>query len=141
MVLAKIAINIATIENTEYSPFYLNFGYHPTFWWNLPEKEEPGPEPSKAPVLEGADVVLGRAAAEISPVPPPEQRTSGADKSDFEAGFSDPAIGEAWLQMDRPNGAGGDRDQQRTHREYRVLSVLPQFRVPSNFLVGPPGKS
>ena len=28
IVLAEIAINGAPIANTEYSPFYLNFGYH-----------------------------------------------------------------------------------------------------------------
>ena len=31
IVLAEIAINGAPIANTEYSPFYLNFGYHPVF--------------------------------------------------------------------------------------------------------------
>ena len=41
-VLAEIAINGAPIANTEYSPFYLNFGYHPVFWWDLPDRQEPG---------------------------------------------------------------------------------------------------
>ena len=31
IVLAEIATNGAPIANTEYSPFYLNFGYHPVF--------------------------------------------------------------------------------------------------------------
>ena len=39
--LAEIAINSAPIANTEYSPFYLNYGYHPTFWWDLPQALEP----------------------------------------------------------------------------------------------------
>ena len=37
IVLAVIAINGAPIANTEYSPFYLNFGYHAVFWWDLPD--------------------------------------------------------------------------------------------------------
>ena len=41
--LAAITINGAHIANTEYSPFYLNFGYHPVFWWDLPDRREPGP--------------------------------------------------------------------------------------------------
>ena len=40
--LAEIAINGAPIANTEYSPFYLNFGHHPVFWWDLPDRHEPG---------------------------------------------------------------------------------------------------
>ena len=40
--LAEIAINVAPIANTEYSPFYLNFVYHPVFWWDLPDRQEPG---------------------------------------------------------------------------------------------------
>jgi len=39
IVLAEIAINGAPIANTEYSPFYLNFGYHPVFWWDLPDRQ------------------------------------------------------------------------------------------------------
>ena len=39
--MAEIAINSAPIANTEYSPFYLNYGYHPTFWWDLPQAIEP----------------------------------------------------------------------------------------------------
>ena len=31
IVLAEIAINGAPIANTEYSPFYHSFGYHPVF--------------------------------------------------------------------------------------------------------------
>ena len=42
--LAEIAINVAPIANTEYSPFYLNFGYHPVFWWDLPDRQESGVE-------------------------------------------------------------------------------------------------
>ena len=42
IVLAEIAINGAPIANTEYSPFYLNLGYHPVFWWDLPDRQEPG---------------------------------------------------------------------------------------------------
>ena len=42
IVLADIAINGAPFANTEYSPFYLNFGYHPVFWWDLPDRREPG---------------------------------------------------------------------------------------------------
>ena len=42
IVLAEIAINWAPIANTEYSPFYLNFGYHQVFWWDLPDRKEPG---------------------------------------------------------------------------------------------------
>ena len=42
IVLAEIAINGAPIANAEYSPFYLNFGYHPVFWWDLPDRQEPG---------------------------------------------------------------------------------------------------
>ena len=41
LTLAEIAINSAPIANTEYSPYYLNYGYHPTFWWDLPEAKEP----------------------------------------------------------------------------------------------------
>ena len=42
IVLAEIAINGAPIANTEYSPFYLNFGYHSVFWWDFPDRQEPG---------------------------------------------------------------------------------------------------
>jgi hypothetical protein len=52
LVLAEIAINSAPIANTEYSPFYLNYGYHPTFWWDLPENAEPGPGAKKEVVRE-----------------------------------------------------------------------------------------
>jgi hypothetical protein len=52
LVLAEISINSAPIANMEYSPFYLNYGYHPTFWWDLPETEEPGPEDRKEVVRE-----------------------------------------------------------------------------------------
>ena len=48
--LAEIAINGAPISNTEYSPFYLNFGYHPVFWWDLPDRHEPGPGAKKEAV-------------------------------------------------------------------------------------------
>ena len=48
--LAEIAINGAPIANTEYSPFYLNFGYHPVFWWDLPDRQEPGPGAKKEAV-------------------------------------------------------------------------------------------
>ena len=41
-VLAETAINGAPIANTEYSPFYVSFGYHPGFWWYLPDRQEPG---------------------------------------------------------------------------------------------------
>ena len=41
IVLAEIAINGAPIANTEYSPFHLNSGYHPLFWWDLPDRQEP----------------------------------------------------------------------------------------------------
>ena len=50
IVLAEIAINGAPIANTEYSPFYLNFGYHPVFWWDLPDRQEPGPGAKKEAV-------------------------------------------------------------------------------------------
>ena len=40
--LAEIAITGAPIANTEYSPFYLNFGYHQLFWWDLPDRQEQG---------------------------------------------------------------------------------------------------
>ena len=50
IVLAEIAINGAQIANTEYSPFYLNFGYHPVFWWDLPDRQEPGPGARKEAV-------------------------------------------------------------------------------------------
>ena len=52
LVLAEIAINSAPIANTKYSPFYLNYVYHPTFWWDLPENDEPGPEARKEVVRE-----------------------------------------------------------------------------------------
>ena len=39
LVLVEIAINSAPIANTEYSPYYLNFGYHPIFWWDYPDQE------------------------------------------------------------------------------------------------------
>ena len=42
IMLAEIAFNGAPIAITEYSPFYLNFGYHPVFWWDLPDRQEPG---------------------------------------------------------------------------------------------------
>ena len=48
--LAEIAINGALIANTEYSPFYLNFGYRPVFWWDLPDRQEPGSGASKESV-------------------------------------------------------------------------------------------
>ena len=44
IVLAEIAINGAHIANTEYSPFYLNFGYHPVFWWDLQTGKSRGQE-------------------------------------------------------------------------------------------------
>ena len=50
IVLAEIAINGAPIANTEYSPFYLNFGYHPVFWLDLPDRQEPGPGQRKEAV-------------------------------------------------------------------------------------------
>ena len=50
IVLAEIAINGAPIANTEYSPFYLNFGYHPVFLWDLPDRQEPGPVAKKEAV-------------------------------------------------------------------------------------------
>ena len=50
IVLAEFAINEAPIANTEYSPFYLNFGYHPVFWWDLPGRQEPGPGARKEAV-------------------------------------------------------------------------------------------
>ena len=50
IVLAEIAINGAPIANTEYSPFYLKFGYHPEFWWDLPYRQEPGSDARKETV-------------------------------------------------------------------------------------------
>ena len=41
LVLAEIAINSAPIANTKYLPFFLNYSYHPIFWWDLPESEKP----------------------------------------------------------------------------------------------------
>ena len=35
--LAESAINSAPIANTEYTTFYVNCGYHPVLWWDLPE--------------------------------------------------------------------------------------------------------
>ena len=48
--LAEIAINGAPIVNTEYSPFFLNFGYHPVFWLDLPDRQEPVPGARKEAV-------------------------------------------------------------------------------------------
>ena len=48
--LAEIAINRSPIANTEYSPFYLNVGYHQVFWWDLPDRQEPGPGAKKEAV-------------------------------------------------------------------------------------------
>ena len=48
--LAETAINGAPIANTEYSPFYLNFVYHPVFWCDLPDRQEPGPGARKEAV-------------------------------------------------------------------------------------------
>ena len=50
IVLAEIAINGAPIANTEYSPCCLNFWYHPVFWWDLPDRQEPGPGAKKEAV-------------------------------------------------------------------------------------------
>ena len=38
---AEVAINSASIANTEFSPFYLNFGYHPTFYCDQKEPRYP----------------------------------------------------------------------------------------------------
>ena len=40
----------APIANTEYITFYLNFRYHPVFWWDLPVRQEPGPGARKEAV-------------------------------------------------------------------------------------------
>ena len=40
-VLVELAINCASIANTEYSPFYLNYGYYPVFWWDFPDQRGP----------------------------------------------------------------------------------------------------
>ena len=42
IVLEEMAINWAHIANSKYSPFYLNFWFHPVFWWDLPDRQEPG---------------------------------------------------------------------------------------------------
>jgi hypothetical protein len=55
--LAEIAINSAPIANTEYSPFYLNCGYHPAFWWDLPEG---GILPEEIPRNEAVRVITRR---------------------------------------------------------------------------------
>ena len=39
LVLVEIAINSAPIVNTEYSTYYLNYGYHPIFLWDYPDLE------------------------------------------------------------------------------------------------------
>ena len=38
--MVEIAINNAPIANTELSPFYLNLGYHPHFWLDVPNFDE-----------------------------------------------------------------------------------------------------
>ena len=38
--MVEIAINNAPIAKTELSPFYLNLGYHPYFWFNVPNFNE-----------------------------------------------------------------------------------------------------
>ena len=38
--MVEIAINNAPIANTELSPFYLNLGYHPHFWFDVPNFDE-----------------------------------------------------------------------------------------------------
>ena len=48
--LTEIAINGAPIANSEYSPLYLNFGYLPVFWWDLTDRQEPGPVARKEAV-------------------------------------------------------------------------------------------
>ena len=48
--LAEIAIKEAPIANTEYSPFYLNFGYYPVFWLDFPDMQEPAPRANKEAV-------------------------------------------------------------------------------------------
>ena len=37
---AEIAINNAPIANTELNPIYLNLGYHPHFWFDVPNFDE-----------------------------------------------------------------------------------------------------
>ena len=38
--MVEIAINNAPIANTELIPFYLNLGYHPHFWFDVPNFDE-----------------------------------------------------------------------------------------------------
>ena len=38
--MVEIAINNAPIANTELSPFYLNLGHHPNFWFDVPNFDE-----------------------------------------------------------------------------------------------------
>ena len=38
--MVDIAINNAPIANTELSLFYLNLGYHPHFWFDVPNFDE-----------------------------------------------------------------------------------------------------
>ena len=35
LTIVEIAINYAHLATTEYSPFYLHYGYHPIFQWDL----------------------------------------------------------------------------------------------------------
>ena len=41
LLLAEMAINNAPIANTSYSPYYLNYGYHPTFFGDVPDEADP----------------------------------------------------------------------------------------------------
>ena len=38
--MVEIAINNAPIANTELSPFHLNLGYHPHFWFDVPNFDD-----------------------------------------------------------------------------------------------------
>ena len=37
--MVEVAINNAPIANTEFSPYYLNYGFHPVFKWDVPPTE------------------------------------------------------------------------------------------------------
>ena len=41
LTLVEIAINNAPIATTEYSPYYLNYGFHPVFHFDLPDAKPP----------------------------------------------------------------------------------------------------
>ena len=35
--IVKMAVNNAPLVETDFSPYYLTYGYHPTFYHDLPE--------------------------------------------------------------------------------------------------------